>query len=275
MIDDFQHDHEAVATVSTDRVEKPPERGKVFDIQVLDPICALQLLRNRRFPDDLAVKAILEQNSPKTPDFPQDAYGFLIGAVFQGLDRRCGVAAKPNVLGRCPAQRRSPSRMASRIGPFACGTQIKPCFPSAMAPSAARKAIPAFKLCLVVECPQTFSCANRAFRLTGPSLWRNAARISSSVANVGLAPGRAKRGFGEPFDATRGCIFTWGICILLPGGGGGIRIWPLPSSSYGEQVFPFMESFDTAPTHIANRGRSPKLFKAVQLTLSQRFEIFP
>src|SRR5581483_5500155 len=206
VVHDADHDDEALAAVAHDGVEQPPEIGEVLHVEVLDLEALAQRFRHARLLHDLAVEAIGKKDAPKRASAFGDGGAVLVLASLQRREVRLRVPGQDDVLRAQARQRRSPLRIASRIGAEAAGTQMRPLLPSAMLPSCARKPRAALRLCLVVECPHSASRSRSALRLTGPPAERSALRMYSSVARVGLAPGRANRGWGG--FAWRGMGYT-------------------------------------------------------------------
>src|SRR3990172_8892487 len=73
---------------------------------------------------------------------------------------------------------------------------MTPFSPSATFPRSSRKESVAFRLCRVVECPQSARVERRWFRLTGPSADSRALRTYSIDSRVGFAPRFANMGLG-------------------------------------------------------------------------------
>ncbi len=59
---DFQDDYHTAPRPSYYRVEQPPEVGKIFHVQVFQPMLCAKASRNRRLSNYLSVEAVLQED---------------------------------------------------------------------------------------------------------------------------------------------------------------------------------------------------------------------
>ncbi len=88
MVDDFEDYDIPVWAISSDRVQKPPERGQILDKQILYPVLREESWRNRPFPNDLPMQGIGVKNIFQVPNSSCDTPTCLTRVVFELLQSR-------------------------------------------------------------------------------------------------------------------------------------------------------------------------------------------
>src|SRR5438552_11995048 len=134
--------------------------------------------------DDLAMKAVRQQNWLEGTDPAPNRRGVRVRTRLKFLEGLRCRGRQDDVLGPQAHYSLGPLRMASRSSCEASGTQSRPLLPSAIIPWSPRKFTAAFKLCLVVECPQSprlrgVGCGSQGRR---PCAGRRARTRSSQVS---------------------------------------------------------------------------------------------
>src|SRR2546427_7502708 len=149
------HDHDiSFSTVADDRVEEPPERSQVLDVEVLQAIRVPKDARDAILSHDLTVQAVGEEDGTEGSNSSCDRRGAAGRIPFEATQALgCG-SREDDIPGTKPHYRRDPLRIASARSGEASGTQTSPLLPSATIPWSPRKASAALRLGRVVEWPQ-------------------------------------------------------------------------------------------------------------------------
>src|SRR5437764_6243173 len=132
LIHDFDDNGVPFAPIAHDRVEEPPERGQVFHEQVLQSMPVPQGLRDPVSFDDLAMKAVRQQNWLEGTDPAPNRRGVRVRTRLKFLEGLRCRGRQDDVLGPQAHYSLGPLRMASRSSCEASGTQSRPLLPSAI-----------------------------------------------------------------------------------------------------------------------------------------------
>src|SRR3989475_9517928 len=213
------NDHDvSFSAVTNDRVEQPPERRQILDVEVLQAIRVSEDARDAILFHDLTVQTVGEEDGTEGSNSSCNRRGAAGRIPFEATQMLgCG-RREDDIPGTKPHYRRDPLRIASARGGEASGTQTSPLLPSATIPSSPRNASAAVRLGRVGEWPQRARGGRIPFPLMGSSDFWSGLHTYSIVSKVGFAPGFAYRRRGDLAEgAMKGsiCIRTLYVSLYL------------------------------------------------------------